>query len=166
MTSCLVACIDVSFECMTHGSWAMRRTTPSRLAWEARFLRTLRACTRGLKCTVWCIDFFQHREPNTEIVHDMVLDGALDGFIRATNHALYIWCIWSITHCQVWCSAGSDSHKFTVGCGAEPTVMSCTTQSGSSTSQNSDILSFSAGSSVNPTVILKISLLVDKPTQQ
>ena len=64
----------------------------------------------------------------------------------------------------MWCSAGSDSHKFTVGCGAEPTVMSCTTQSGSSTSQNSDILSFSDGSSVNPTTILKISLLVDKPT--
>ena len=84
MTSCLVACMDVSFECMTHGSWAMRRTTPSRLAWEARFLRTLRACIRSLKCKVRCIDFVRHMEPNTHIVHDMVPDGALDSSTYAS----------------------------------------------------------------------------------
>jgi hypothetical protein len=37
---------------------AARRTTLSRLTWEARYLCMLRACTKGLKCTVSCIDFF------------------------------------------------------------------------------------------------------------
>ena len=88
MTSCLVACMDVSFECMTHGSLghASHHTIPARMG--SPISTYAASLHEGLKCMVRCIDFVRHRKPNTKIVHDMVPDGALDGSIRATNHAL------------------------------------------------------------------------------
>ena len=86
MRSCLVACMDGSFECMTYGPLYHGCITPSCIAGEVGIEKTEPCGTEGWRWMRRSKKRMRGRHPNTAKCTKRCWDGAQDGLLRATNH--------------------------------------------------------------------------------